>query len=178
MNKWKYNGHGCKHLLQTLIPSSQMERKMGTENAKPFTDQIASQMSSPLGFNFQKSIKHSPLLWLEGPSLGPDREEAIRNQGTRVLCFLHTILSHPLCMAFLDLTGEIGIPGHTEATLCPRQLFCQQKKNHSLETYQVYQECTFTFFLPPALISSFLTQFNITEFHKFHNSCPRCPPYS
>lgn len=39
MNNWKSKGHECKQMLQTHILSSQMERKMGTENAKPFINQ-------------------------------------------------------------------------------------------------------------------------------------------
>lgn len=41
MNKWKYEGHRCKQMLQIHILSTQMgKKKMGTENAKPFIDPI------------------------------------------------------------------------------------------------------------------------------------------
>lgn len=115
---------------------------------------ISSKISSPLGFNFQKSIEHLPLLWLHGLywAQTETRQHGTRGHVLSVFC-APSVTSSLRGLSWFD--SRVGIPGHTEAALCPRELFCQQKKNRSLETYRVYQECTFTLSSLPALILSF-----------------------
>lgn len=61
MNKWKYEGHRCKQMLQIYILSSQVERKVGTENANYLLATLLSKVHSQLGFSFQNSTEYLPL---------------------------------------------------------------------------------------------------------------------
>lgn len=74
MNKWKYEGHRCKQMLQTHVLSSQMERKVGTENTKPLIGQIIKKNSFPIGLQLSKQYRIFASGMAGEHSLDPKRE--------------------------------------------------------------------------------------------------------
>lgn len=99
---------------------------------------LLSKIHSQLGFSFQNSVEYLPLRVKSIHWTQRENRAIYKARGT--LCFPHTLCDILSCV-FLDLTDTIGAWGHSGATLSSAAvlLFCQQKKNHSLETDQVHQ---------------------------------------
>lgn len=174
MNKWKYEGHRCKQMLQIHILSTQMEKKKkwAQKMQNHLLAKLLSKIHSQLGFSFQNSVEYLPV-WLKSIHWTQRENRAISKVREHSLCFPHTlcgILS--MCLSWFDIQDRrLGSHwGHTVLSSCLVVLSTKEK------SFLRNLSSDFIFLLLPGLISCglLLSHFNITEFHKFQNSYPQC----